>query len=246
MSMSASDLVQPFIGLGTEIVKDYFNIARKNSPCIIFIDELDSLTPRNMLGGSYSAHLNQLLTEMDGFKKSDNIVVIGATNREEMVDGALKRSGRFDLKVHIPLPFRKSREELINHFVKFQKVEANFDVQKLAKKTVGFSPADIKNLINLSSIDAIKLLNFKKNNSNDFIKIEKDKLLEKQKSKIYLEIEQLNLKKKNLDLKKQQLLNDLEEVKKKSNDENVYPSYSPHPSYSKLELKIKHISECIY
>ena len=158
--MQANDLIQPLSGLGTQKVKEYFDVARKNSPCIIFIDEIDSLSRRDKLQTS-AAHLNQLLTEMDGFEPSDRIMIVAATNREDMVDPALKRSGRFDLKINIPLPWRKGRQELIQFFVKRQGVFPNFSSDKLAKKTAGFSPADLKNLVNLAVIDSIRKFEFR-------------------------------------------------------------------------------------
>lgn len=159
ISLPASDLNQPLIGVGTQLVKNYFNTARRNAPCIIFIDEIDSLSPRDKNMG-YTAHLNQLLTEMDGFTESEEIIVIGASNLEEGIDGALKRSGRFDLKIHIPLPWKTSREALIRYFCERQKVGVDFDVEVLAKKTAGFSPADLKSLINLAKLNSIQTEKF--------------------------------------------------------------------------------------
>jgi SpoVK/Ycf46/Vps4 family AAA+-type ATPase len=183
--------------MGTQLVKNHFKMARKHSPCIIFIDEIDSLTPRDKNMG-YTAHLNQLLTEMDGFKDTDDVIVIGASNMEDSIDKALKRSGRFDLKIHIPLPWRKSRIELIKFFCEKQKVDINFDVDLLAKKTNGFSPADIKNLINIAKLNTIQNENILLMD-NQRIKIDKQKLknyitkVKKEKIEVVKrEIEKLN------------------------------------------------------
>lgn len=141
--------------MGTQLVKNYFQKARAHAPSIIFIDEIDSLTPRDRQMG-YTAHLNQLLTEMDGFVDSDEVVVIGASNMENSIDNALKRSGRFDLKIHIPLPWKRSRVDLIRFFCMKQNVEVGFDVETLAKKTTGFSPADLKSLVNLAKLSMLQ------------------------------------------------------------------------------------------
>ena len=166
--MQANDLIQPVSGLGTQQVREFFEVARRNSPCIIFIDEIDSLSRRDRMQTS-TAHLNQLLTEMDGFEPSDQIMVVAATNREDMVDPALKRSGRFDLKINIPLPWRKGRQELIDFFVKRQGVYGNFSAERLAKKTAGFSPADLKNLVNLAVIDSIRKFEFRTEQNRNIV-----------------------------------------------------------------------------
>ena len=155
IALPASDLNQPYVGMGTQLVKNYFQKAREFAPSIIFIDEIDSLTPRDRNMG-YTAHLNQLLTEMDGFVESDEIIVIGASNMEDSIDKALKRSGRFDLKIHIPRPWQRSRVELIRFFCAKQAVGVGFDVDNLAKKTSGFSPADLKSLVNLAKLNMLQ------------------------------------------------------------------------------------------
>lgn len=122
--MSGSEFDEVYVGVGAKRVRNLFAAARKHSPSIIFIDEIDSLAGRrNPRDSSYHRDsVNQLLTEMDGFKKSDNVIVIGATNLEESLDQAVKRSGRFDKVIKIPLPNQKGRLEILEHFGKKAKV----------------------------------------------------------------------------------------------------------------------------
>lgn len=100
--------------------------------------------------------MNQLLTEMDGFESVDNVLVIAATNREKALDKALKRSGRFDLKIRIRLPVLQSRIQLFDYYLQKIKHDSNLDLERLARKSIGFSPAEIKNLVNLAMMNSIK------------------------------------------------------------------------------------------
>lgn len=154
-SISASEFVQPYVGQGPRVIKDLFKKARKKKGAIIFIDEIDSLQSRNQFVTSANSNLNQLLTEMDGFKSSDNILVVAATNREDALDKALTRAGRFDLKIAIRLPNNDNRLKILDYYL--GKIShGKVDKEKVARKTVGFSPAEIKNLVNLAILNAIK------------------------------------------------------------------------------------------
>ena len=148
-----------YVGMGAKRVREIFAEARKNVPCIIFIDEIDSLMSKSRRYGSEHSSsrgtLNQLLAEMDGFEKHDNIVVIGATNHEDSLDPAAVRPGRFDKKIHVPLPDVKGREEILELYLakiaKSDKIEA----KKLATMTPGFSGAEIENLVNTAIAQAV-------------------------------------------------------------------------------------------
>lgn len=155
---SGSSFDEMIVGLGSKRIRKMFEAARENAPCIIFIDEIDSLGGRrNANGGSHQRQaLNQLLTEMDGFKKSDRVIVIAATNMEEMIDPALKRSGRFDKVVRMSSPDIKGRTDLFNLYLSKIKVAPNINVKDLVKRSIGFSGADIANLINTAAIRAGK------------------------------------------------------------------------------------------
>jgi len=156
-SMSGSDFVEMFVGVGASRVRDMFEQGRQNAPCIIFIDELDAVggsRGTGMGGGNDEREqtLNQLLVEMDGFDGMEGIIVIAATNRPDVLDPALLRPGRFDRHVTIPLPDVKGREEILNiHAKKVQMVEG-VDMSIIARGTPGFSGADLKNLINEAAL----------------------------------------------------------------------------------------------
>ena len=156
-SMSGSDFVEMFVGVGASRVRDMFEQGRQNAPCIIFIDEIDAVggsRGTGMGGGNDEREqtLNQLLVEMDGFDGMEGIIVIAATNRPDVLDPALLRPGRFDRHVTIPLPDVKGREEILNiHAKKVQMVE-DVDMSIIARGTPGFSGADLKNLINEAAL----------------------------------------------------------------------------------------------
>lgn len=153
-SVSGSEFIEVFVGVGSARVRDLFAQARKHAPSIIFIDEIDAVG-RHRGPGLSGGHdereqtLNQLLTEMDGFATGDtSVIVIGATNRADVLDKALLRPGRFDLQVQVPYPDLKSREEILKVHIKDIKVDDSVDLGKLARGTPGFSGADLANLIN--------------------------------------------------------------------------------------------------
>lgn len=156
---SGSDFVELYIGVGAARIRELFAKAREVAPCIIFLDELDSIG--RCRGGSDSSEedrtLNQLLTEMDGFETSENpIIIIGATNRLEILDDALLRPGRFDKQIHVPYPDLKSREQILKIYADKIKVDDSVDLNKLARVTTGFSGADLANLVNEAAIYASK------------------------------------------------------------------------------------------
>src|SRR5690606_15671256 len=143
-----------FVGVGASRVRDLFAQAKKNAPCIVFIDEIDAIgRQRGVASGGGNEEreqtLNQLLTEMDGFESSkEPVIVLAATNRPDVLDKALLRPGRFDRRVEVLSPTLKSREENLRVHLKKVKFVADLDVKKIAKGTVGFTGADLANLIN--------------------------------------------------------------------------------------------------
>lgn len=155
---SGSSFDEMIVGLGSKRIRKMFEAARKDAPCIIFIDEIDSLGGRRDLASSshHRQALNQLLTEMDGFKKSDKVIVIAATNMEDLIDPALKRPGRFDKIVRMSPPDIKGRADLFELYLSKVKVDPNIDVNEFVKRSIGFSGADIANLINTAAIKAGK------------------------------------------------------------------------------------------
>ena len=155
---SGSDFEEVFVGLGSKRVRELFEQAKQNSPCIIFIDEIDALgSSRKGSGFNYNRQsLNQLLVEMDGFEERDNILVVGATNFAESLDTALKRPGRFDKIVDIPLPDVKGREEIIQLYLEKVHHDPKIDTQKVAATTTGMTGADLANLINIAVLNAVK------------------------------------------------------------------------------------------
>lgn len=161
-SISGSDFVEVFVGVGASRVRDLFNQARKNAPCIVFIDEIDAVGRQRGvgLGGGNDEReqtLNQLLTEMDGFStEQGTIIVIGATNRQDVLDKALLRPGRFDRIIEVPYPDISSREEILKVHTKNVKVAEEVDLHKIARGTPGFSGADLANLINEAALLASK------------------------------------------------------------------------------------------
>lgn len=160
-SVSGSDFIEMFVGVGAARVRDLFERARKQNPAIIFIDEIDAIGGRrgNGFGGSHNEGeqtLNQLLTEMDGFQTYDGLIVIAATNRPDVLDDALLRPGRFDRRVRVPYPDLKSREQILKVHAQAIKLDINVDLALIARRTPGFSGADLANLINESAIIASK------------------------------------------------------------------------------------------
>ena len=158
LSVSGSDFVEKYVGVGAKRVRELFSEARELAPCIIFIDEIDAVgSKRNDNSSSEKDNtINALLTELDGFKTSSDkdIIVIGATNRVDMLDSALTRAGRFDRHVCIPLPEYEDRIEMIKVHSKNKPLSSEIDIYEIAKSTIGFSGADIENLLNESAIIA--------------------------------------------------------------------------------------------
>ncbi|MDD2907291.1 MAG: ATP-dependent zinc metalloprotease FtsH [Candidatus Gracilibacteria bacterium] len=157
LSISGSEFVEMFVGVGASRVRDLFASAKKIAPAIIFIDEIDAIGkkrgPGN--GGGHDEReqtLNQILTEMDGFDNETNVIVMGATNRSDVLDKALLRPGRFDRKITVNLPNLSDREEILKIHASTRKTNSNIDYKSIAGKTVGFSGADLGNLINESAI----------------------------------------------------------------------------------------------
>ena len=160
-SISGSDLVEMFVGVGASRVRDMFEQAKKNAPCILFIDEIDAVGRHRgagMGGGNDEREqtLNQLLVEMDGFEGNDGIIVIAATNRVDVLDKALLRPGRFDRQVHVGLPDIKGREEILKVHLKKLPSTVGVDVNALARGTPGFSGAQLANLVNEAALFAAR------------------------------------------------------------------------------------------
>ncbi len=160
-SISGSEFVEMFVGVGASRVRDLFAKAKKNSPCIIFVDEIDAVGRRrgSGMGGGHDEReqtLNQILVEMDGFEQGQNVIVLAATNRADVLDPALLRPGRFDRRVNIGLPDRKDREAILKvHFTK-KPLAKNVDLDALAAKAAGSSGADLSNIANESAIIAAR------------------------------------------------------------------------------------------
>jgi cell division protease FtsH len=161
-SISGSDFVEMFVGVGASRVRDLFRQAKEKAPCIVFIDEIDAVGRARSKNGGFSSNderentLNQLLTEMDGFGSNSGIIILAATNRADILDKALMRAGRFDRQIHVELPDLKDRMEIINVHVRNLKVAEDFDVEFLAKHTPGFSGADIANVCNEAALTAAR------------------------------------------------------------------------------------------
>ena len=160
-SISGSDFVEMFVGVGASRVRDLFEQAKKHQPCIIFIDEIDAVGRQRGagLGGGHDEReqtLNQLLVEMDGFDANTNIIVIAATNRPDILDNALLRPGRFDRQIYINAPDVKGREQILEVHAKDKKLDSDVDLKILAKRTPGFTGADLQNLLNESALLAAR------------------------------------------------------------------------------------------
>ncbi|MGZ6250689.1 MAG: ATP-dependent zinc metalloprotease FtsH [Candidatus Chromulinivorax sp.] len=162
ITVSGSDFVEVFVGVGASRVRDLFAQAKRNAPCIVFIDEIDAVGRQRSGGGHGGSDereqtLNQLLTEMDGFEVNEEpIIVMAATNRADVLDKALLRPGRFDRIVTVPVPDLISREQILQVHLKKVKVVADIDVKKLARMTIGYTGADLSNFINTAAILATK------------------------------------------------------------------------------------------
>lgn len=160
-SISGSDFVEMFVGVGASRVRDLFDQAKKNSPCIIFIDEIDAVGRQRGagVGGGHDEReqtLNQLLVEMDGMTDNTGIVVIAATNRPDVLDPALLRSGRFDRQITVNLPDVKGRKEILGVHARNKKLASDVNLENLAKRTPGFSGADLANVLNEGAILAVR------------------------------------------------------------------------------------------
>ncbi len=158
-SVSGSEFVEMFVGIGASRVRDLFSKAKKSSPCIIFIDEIDAVGRRRGtgIGGGNDEReqtLNQVLVEMDGFTRNEGIIVIAATNRPDVLDSALLRHGRFDRKIVVGLPDIKGRKEILNVHSRGKKVAGDIDLDIIARGTPGFSGADLENLVNEAALRA--------------------------------------------------------------------------------------------
>lgn len=160
-SISGSDFVEMFVGVGASRVRDLFEDAKKNAPCIVFIDEIDAVARRRGtgMGGGHDEReqtLNQLLVEMDGFSANEGIIVMSATNRVDILDPAILRPGRFDRKVMVGRPDVKGREEILTVHAKGKPLGDDIDLKEIAKTTAGFTGADLENLLNEAAILAAK------------------------------------------------------------------------------------------
>ena len=159
--ISGSDFVELFVGIGASRVRDMFKQAKMNAPCLIFIDEIDAVGRQRGtgLGGGHDEReqtLNQLLTEMDGFGANEGIIIIAATNRPDVLDPALLRPGRFDRQVTVALPDKKGREAILKVHARNKVLDKNITLEYLAKRTPGFSGADLENLLNEAALLAVR------------------------------------------------------------------------------------------
>ncbi len=192
--MSGSEFVEMFVGVGASRVRSLFEKAKKSAPCIIFIDEIDAVGRRrgSGLGGSHDEReqtLNQILVEMDGFEPTQNVIVIAATNRPDVLDPALLRPGRFDRRVMIDLPDLQDREDILNVHARKKPLAKNVDLKKIAQRTAGFSGADLANILNEAAILAARENKKEIVNENLFEAIEKVMIGPERKSRIITEKE---------------------------------------------------------
>ena len=161
-SISGSDFVEMFVGVGASRVRDLFRQAKEKAPCIVFIDEIDAVGRARAKNGGFTSNderentLNQLLTEMDGFGTNSGVIVLAATNRADILDQALMRAGRFDRQIHVELPELKEREEIFQVHLRGIKLGEDFNVEFMAKHTPGFSGADIANVCNEAALTAAR------------------------------------------------------------------------------------------
>ena len=161
-SMSGSDFVEMFVGVGASRVRDLFRQAKEKAPCIVFIDEIDAIGRARGKNANFNSNderentLNQLLTEMDGFGSNSGVIILAATNRAEILDKALMRAGRFDRQIHVELPDVHERKEIFKVHLKPIKVDNSIDIDFLARQTPGFSGADIANVCNEAALTAAR------------------------------------------------------------------------------------------
>lgn len=161
-SISGSDFVEMFVGVGASRVRDLFRQAKEKAPCIVFIDEIDAVGRARSKNAGFTSNderentLNQLLTEMDGFGSNSGVIILAATNRADILDKALMRAGRFDRQIHVDLPELKERLEIFKVHSRTLKLEEGFDLEILAKQTPGFSGADIANVCNEAALIAAR------------------------------------------------------------------------------------------
>ena len=161
-SISGSDFVEMFVGVGASRVRDLFRQAKEKAPCIVFIDEIDAVGRARGKNAGFSSNderentLNQLLTEMDGFGSNSGVIILAATNRADILDKALMRAGRFDRQIHVDLPELKERMEIFKVHLRNLKLVEGFDIEFLAKQTPGFSGADIANVCNEAALIAAR------------------------------------------------------------------------------------------
>ncbi|MHB8908738.1 MAG: ATP-dependent zinc metalloprotease FtsH [Syntrophales bacterium] len=197
LSISGSDFVEMFVGVGASRVRDLFNQGKKNAPCIIFIDEIDAVGRHRGagLGGGHDEReqtLNQLLVEMDGFESNEGVILVSATNRPDVLDPALLRPGRFDRQVVVPLPDVKGREKILEVHARKTPLAEDVDFAVIARGTPGFSGADIENLVNESVLYAARF-GKEKVTMSDF-EYAKDKVLmgSERKSMVISDVEKRN------------------------------------------------------
>jgi len=162
ISISASEFVEVFVGLGASKIRNLFEEARENKPCIIFIDEIDAVGRQrgagvNMANDEREQTLNQLLSEMDGFESNDGVLVMAATNRKDVLDAALLRPGRFDRIITVDLPDKNSRRDILKVHSKNKQFADNINLELIAELTSGFSGAQLKNLLNEAAINAVRV-----------------------------------------------------------------------------------------
>lgn len=175
LSMSGSDFVEMFVGVGAARVRDLFKQAKEKAPCIVFIDEIDAVgrargkNPNMGANDERENTLNQMLTEMDGFGSNNGVIILAATNRADMLDKALMRPGRFDRQIYVDLPELSDRVEILNVHLRDIKVNASLDVEQLARQTAGFSGADLANVCNEAALTAARA-NKKEVDMDDFRK----------------------------------------------------------------------------
>jgi len=179
-SITGSDFMEMFVGIGAKRVRQLFDDAKKNAPSIIFIDELDAIGRRRGagLGGGHDEReqtLNQMLSEMDGFESNHDVIVISATNRPDVLDPALLRPGRFDRRVMVDLPTTEDRRMIIDVYVKNKKLSDDVDLDRMARGTPGFSGADIENLLNEAALLAAR--KSKEKIDNEDIEAARDKII---------------------------------------------------------------------
>lgn len=173
-SISGSDFVEMFVGVGASRVRDLFKQAKEKAPCIVFIDEIDAVGRARGKNAGFSSNderentLNQLLTEMDGFGTNSGVIVLAATNRVDILDKALMRAGRFDRQIHVTLPNLYERKEIFNVHLRKLRLSSDFDLDIIAKHTAGFSGADIANVCNEAALTAARR-NKSSVESSDFI-----------------------------------------------------------------------------